>query len=210
MTTSTQKRRIAHFDAIGRKYTFELPQRPEKDPEDVQADMPLQTQVHNPSILRELGGLGIKIVVVCITLLLTFTFVYGFHRTVDADMSPMIKSGDLVLFYRLNKEYAIGDLILLEFQGERQTRRVVARAGDTVDFTEGYLVINGTIQQEPEIFPETWSYENGVSFPLTVGAGQIFVLGDAREGATDSRVYGSVNIEDTLGSAITVLRRRNF
>ena len=210
MTMSAQKRRIAYFDAVGRKHTFEYPQSPEEDREDVQADIPLQTQVRQPSVLRELGGLGIKIVVVCIALLLTFTFVYGFHRTVDSDMAPMIKSGDLVLFYRLSKDYAIGDLILLDFQGERQTRRVVARAGDTVDFTEGYLVINGTIQQEPEIFPETWRYENGVSFPLTVGAGQIFVLGDAREGATDSRVYGSVNIEDTLGSAITVIRRRNF
>jgi len=148
--------------------------------------------------------------VICIAFVLIFTFFYGFHRNADPGMAPMIQTGDLVLFYRLNQDFAIGDLLLFNFQGERQVRRVVARAGDTVDFAEGYLIINGAAQQEPAIFQESWRYETGVSFPLTVGTGQVFVLGDAREGATDSRVYGPVNMEDTLGTVITVLRRRNF
>jgi len=163
-----------------------------------------------PSLWRELGGLGIKIVVICMSFVLIFTFFYGFHRNADPDMGPMVRTGDLVMFYRLGRDYTIGDLLLLDFQGERQVRRVVARAGDTVDIAEGALIINGASQQEPDIFQQTWRYENEVSFPLTVGTGQVFVLGDAREGATDSRVYGSVNVEDTLGTVITVLRRRNF
>jgi len=176
-------------------------------------DAPSQPQTRPyapPSIWRELGGLGIKIAVICIACLLIFTFFYGFHRIADPDMAPMVRTGDLVLFYRLGRDYAIGDLLLLDFQGERQVRRVAARAGDTVDFTEGALTLNGAVQQEPEIFQQTWRYETGVSFPLTVGSGQVFVLGDAREGAIDSRVYGPVDVEDTLGTVITVLRRRNF
>jgi len=175
-----------------------------------QTEAPIQAKSYTPSVWRELGGLGIKIAIICIATVLTFTFLYGFHRNVDPDMTPMVKSGDLVLFYRLGRDYAIGDLLLLDFQGERQVRRVVAREGDTVDITENGLVINGSIQQEPEIFEETWQYENGISFPITVGAGQVFVLGDAREGATDSRVYGPINVEDTLGTVITIIRRRNF
>ena len=169
-----------------------------------------QPQCNTPSIWRELGGLGLKIAVICLGFVMIFTFFYGFHRNADPDMSPMVRTGDLVLFYRLDRDYAIGDLLLLDFQGERQVRRVVARGGDTVDILEGALIINGAAQQEPDIFEETWRYENGVSFPLTVGGGQVFVLGDAREGATDSRVYGPVDTEDTLGTVITVLRRRNF
>jgi type IV secretory pathway protease TraF len=38
----------------------------------------------------------------------------------------------------------------------------------------------------------------------------VFVLGDAREGAADSRIYGPVNTEDTLGTVITVIRRRSL
>jgi len=170
----------------------------------------LETPAQPPSIWRELGALAIKIGAICVAFGLIFTFFYGFHRSTDPDMIPMLQSGDLVLFYRLSKDYAVGDLVLFDFQGERQVRRVVARAGDTVDFREGELIVNGAMQQEPDIIEQSWSYADGASFPLTVGEGQVFVLGDARENATDSRVYGPVNISDTLGSVITVFRRRNM
>lgn len=169
-----------------------------------------QSSLPAPSIWRELGSLAVKIAVISACFLLIFSFFYGFHRNTDPDMAPMVKDGDLTLFYRLDKDYAIGDLLLLDFKGERQVRRVVASAGDTVDITENGLIINGGMQHEPEIFQQTWRYENGISFPLTVGEGQIFVLGDARENATDSRVYGPVNTKDTLGTVITVIRRRGF
>lgn len=165
---------------------------------------------HGSSVLKEMGALAVKIAIIIITFVLVFTFLYGFHQNTDSDMAPMVKSGDLVMFYRLDKNYAVGDLLLLNFQGERQVRRVVARAGDIVDITENGLSINGAIQQESEIFQQTWPYENGALFPLTVGEGQVFVLGDARENATDSRVYGPVDIKDTLGTVITIIRRRGF
>ena len=190
-----------------------LPEQPEVQTPELQIEEPsepLQSEAYTPSVWRELSGLAIKIAVICIAFVLIFTFLYGLHRSADPDMEPMIKTGDLILFYRLDRNYSIGDLMLLDFQGERQVRRVVANAGDTVDITEGSLVVNGSIQQEPEIFQETWQYENGISFPLTVGADQVFVLGDARESAIDSRVYGPVNVEDTLGTVITIIRRRGF
>jgi len=162
------------------------------------------------AVWRELLNLGIKIAAIVLAVALIFTFFYGFHRNTDPNMSPKILDGDLAMFYRLGKDYSIGDLLLLDFKGERQIRRVVARAGDVVDITEDGLIINGALQQEPEIYHQTRRYDNGLAFPLTVGDGQVFVLGDARENATDSRVYGPVNAKDTLGTLIAVIRRRNF
>jgi signal peptidase I len=169
-----------------------------------------QVRQREPSVWRELLNLGIKIAVIALAFVLIFTFFYGFHRNADPDMSPYVKDGDLVMFYRLDKKYDIGDLLLLEYQGERQVRRVVAKAGDIVDITEEGFIVNGAIQQELEIYQQTERYENGIEFPLTVGEGQVFVLGDARANATDSRVYGPVNVKETLGKVITVIRRRNL
>ena len=163
-----------------------------------------------PSFLRDIGALAIKIAAISISFTLIFTLLYGFHRHKGPDMSPMVRDGDIVLFYRLGKGHSIGDLILLDVQGERQVRRVVANAGDTVDITDDGLFINGGLQHEPGIFQQTWRYANGVSFPLTVGEDQIFVLGDARENATDSREYGPVSSSSVLGNVITVIRRRNL
>lgn len=125
-------------------------------------------------------------------------------------MYPAFKDGDQVIFFRMDKMYAPGDVLLLVFEGKVQIRRVVATAGDVVDINEGGLTINGALQQESGVYEETRRYTDGVSFPLTVGEGQVFVLADARENATDSRVYGAVDVDDTMGKVINILRRRNI
>ena len=169
-----------------------------------------QTQSPQPSVLRELGSLVFKIVAIAGVAALLFIFVYGFHYSVEPSMNPSVKDGDLVMYYRLDKAYKPGDLLLLTFQGRNLVRRVVATAGDTVDITEGGLIINGALQQEPGIYQKTERYEQGIDFPLTLREGEVFVLADAREGATDSRVWGPVKADDTGGTVITILRRRSL
>lgn len=161
-------------------------------------------------VLRELLALLAKIAVFAGAVLLLFTFVYGLHRNHDPSMNPAVRDGDLVIFYRLDTHYVFGDTLLLDYQGERQVRRVVATAGDTVDITEDGLMVNGALQQEAAIYEATQRYETDVDFPLTVGEGQVFVLGDAREHAADSRIYGPVEIKDTLGKVIGLFRRRSI
>jgi signal peptidase I len=151
-----------------------------------------------------------KIAGIILAFLLVFTFLFGLCRNLDASMGPSVKDGDLVMFYRLDKNYIARDTLVLEFKGQKQVRRVVATAGDTVDITEEGLLVNGALQQEPEIYSPTQRYESGAEFPLTVKEGEVFVLGDCRLNATDSRIYGAVKVKDTLGKVMTVLRRRNI
>lgn len=159
---------------------------------------------------KDILFLLVKIAAIGLAFLLLFTFMYGLMQGPDASMKPAIRDGDLVLYYRLDKQYAQGDVLLLEFEGAVQIRRVVATAGDTVDISESGLIVNGAIQQETDIYEQTQRYVEGVDFPITLGENQVFVLADARDGATDSRVYGAVDVGDTLGKVITILRRRNI
>jgi len=162
------------------------------------------------SVPKELFFLLIKIVIIVMIAILLFTFIFGVHRNVGASMNPAVKDADMVLFYRLDKEYVAKDILILQFEGEQQACRVVATAGDTIDITEEGLVINGAVQQEEYGIPKTTRYEDGVDFPLTVGEGEVFVLADNRVNATDSRIYGAVSIKDTLGKAIIILRKRDL
>lgn len=166
--------------------------------------------LRGPSLLREFGSLGIKIAVIIVIALILFNFVYGLHYNIEPGMNPSIKDGDLVMYYRWNKNYHADDLVLLTFQGKTEIRRVVATAGDAVNITEDGLIINDALQHELGIYQETPRYADGIEFPVTLGEGQVFVLGDARENATDSRIYGPVNVKDIHGIVITIFRRRNL
>jgi len=172
---------------------------------------PAEQSVTPPNpVWRDLARLLVKIIAVGVTFGLVFSFSHGIVRNTDPAMAPTVGGGDLVMFYRLNKNYVAGDVLLLRHNGQNQIRRVVATAGDVVDITEDGLVINGSLQQEPDIYQPTNRYADGISLPVTVGPGQVFVLGDARQNATDSRVYGPVNIKDTLGKVITIIKWRDL
>lgn len=97
----------------------------------------------------------------------------------------------------------------MNYQGKEQVRRVIATAGDVVDITEDGLTINGAPQQENQIYEKTQRYDTGVDFPSNYRKGD-FVLGDSRENASDSRVYGAVDVKDTKGKVMTIVRRRGF
>jgi len=162
------------------------------------------------SFWKELRILGAKLGALVLVSLLLLSFVFGLHYNVDADMYPAIKDGDLIMYNRWSKDFHAGDLAVLSFQDQTQVRRVVAVAGDTVDIVRGGLMINGALIQEHEIYESTQRYVGGIDFPITLQDNEIFVLGDARGGATDSRIYGLVQVDDTRGTVMTLFRRRGL
>ena len=89
--------------------------------------------------------------------------------------------------------------------------RVVAGPGDTVSISEDErLIVNGNAVIETNIFYNTPMYGSFVEYPLTLGEGQYFALADYRNGGADSRFFGAVNVDEILGTVITLLRRNNL
>lgn len=164
----------------------------------------------SPFLREEIFSLIVKVSIIIAFVYLVLTFVYGMARYSEDSMSPSVKAGDVLLYYRFNKNYVASDVLALEYEGELQARRVVAIEGDTVDITEEGVIINGNLQIESQIYEETLPYTKGIDYPVKIGAGQVFVLGDKRTVAIDSRVYGPIDVKDSLGKVITILRRRNI
>ncbi len=163
-----------------------------------------------PSTAEELIFLVAKILIAAVLCAVLFLFVFGIHRCGDNSMAPAVKHGDLAFYYRLQQDYRSSDVVVLEKDNQLQVRRIVAQAGDIVEIGEDGLRVNGYLQQESGIFTETLPYTEGISFPVTLGKDEYFVLGDNRLDAKDSRIYGAVRKEEIKGLLITLLRRRNF
>lgn len=162
------------------------------------------------TLWQDIWSLVKKIVMIVLMVVLLFTFMFGIFQYCDSSMMPSIKEGDLVLFYRLDKNYLVNDCLVYEYQGKKFAGRVIAMEGDSVDITEDGLKVNGALQQENNIYSDTLPYTHGVIFPLTVEKGQVFILGDNRENAADSRLFGAISIKDTMGKVTVIVRRRGI
>lgn len=149
--------------------------------------------------------------VIVLILWLMFGFICGLATAPNNDMSPQIKTSDLLLYYRLDKHPKAQDVVIVYINDTRYVGRIVAAAGDTVEITdEETLVINGNTMNESNIYTPTPNYEGFVEYPVTLSQGEYFVLSDNRNGGEDSRYYGVVKENEILGTVITVVRRNNI
>lgn len=126
-------------------------------------------------------------------------------------MNPTMVDGDYLLlisnvFYRTPKQ---GDIIVAckdDFKdGEPIIKRVIATEGQTVDidFDAGIVYVDGMALDEPYTNTPT-NLREGMSFPLVVDEGCVFVMGDNRNSSKDSRnpEIGQIDCREILGKAI--------
>ncbi len=152
----------------------------------------------------------LKIAIIGALLGILLIGVFGVCRCNDHTMYPACKDGDLAIYYRLQNEYRPSDVVIVDIDGQKQIRRVVATAGDEVEVTEEGLKINGYLQQEVGIYMETLPYAQEMRYPVTLGNEEYFVLGDNRANAQDSRIYGAVSKEQIKGVVMVLLRHRGI
>lgn len=138
------------------------------------------------------------------------SFVFGLTRVAGLEMRPSFGDGDLVLYERVGGAFAVGDVLVYARRDGLALGRVAALEGQTVDLTAAGLTVNGRAVSVDTARGETTAFEGGVSFPLTVGRGQVFVLGDDREHALDSRLLGCLERSDVRGRVVGLFRRRGF
>lgn len=181
-----------------------MPETEKKNP----PSKPKKTQTQ--LLISDLLWLLVKIAFIFAVLVFLFTFLFGIYRNADPSMIPAIKDGDLILYYRLDKQYSASDVLITELNGKKVALRVAAVAGDEVDIRDGELYINGSMQTEYGIYTATERFEDGPDFPMTVPENSVFVLGDNRYNASDSRIFGPISVEDTGGKVISLIRRRGI
>ena len=137
-------------------------------------------------------------------------FMFGAAPVNGQGMYPGLRDGDLVVFYKVNAQFSIGDVVTFKRSKIRRYGRIAACGGDTVDMTgEGQLMVNGSIQQEETVYP-TFKDGKATAFPVTLKKDEVFVLGDNRVSTVDSRDFGPLPVSSIDGKVITLLRHRGI
>lgn len=161
-------------------------------------------------VLRALLTLLLKAAVFTVFLVILFGYVFGLITNADVGMQPSFRQGDLILFYRMADSFVSGDVVLIRCGDETKLERVIAVPGDIVNIDAEGLLLNGAQVRETNAEGETRRLGSAVSYPLIVPDGKLFVLGDNRENALDSRAFGCVDIGDVQGKVIGLFRRRGL
>ncbi len=126
------------------------------------------------------------------TIVLVFTLAVRLIGVDGSSMVPTLHDHDQLLVSRLfYSEPKSGDIVVLtktSFMREPIVKRIIAVEGQTIDidFITHEVTVDGNVLYEPYINEETAS-PGDMDFPQTVPEGCIFVMGDNRNGSTDSR-----------------------
>jgi len=155
------------------------------------------------SYLRLARGILLSLVATAATIL-TITNLWVTVLQVDgSSMNPHLGVGEIVIATR-NDEPAQYDVIAFYHNNKLKIKRVIGRAGDTVNIdSSGAVFINGNELDEPYVINKSLG-QGDVKFPFEVPLGTVFVLGDNRADSMDSRDtrFGPLPREQIIGKVV--------
>jgi signal peptidase I len=156
------------------------------------------TVPHRSHLLREI----VETVLLTVAIFLLVNAATGRFRIEGASMEPNLHDSEYVLIdkvsYRLHAPER-GDVIVFERQGNERDyiKRIIGLPGDTVQVAGGQVRVNGIALDEPYLNQATHN-----DMPAQrVEEGRYFVMGDNRNNSSDSRVFGSIPVNDIIGRA---------
>jgi signal peptidase I len=116
-------------------------------------------------------------------------------------MRPSIDYGERMMFSAVNGDVGRGDIIMFKYPKDNQkhyVKRVIGHPGETIEIKEGIVPIDGVELSEPYVDQEYNKLQ--VTFPpRTIPAEHYFVMGDNRDNSSDSRYWGTVDLELVVG-----------
>lgn len=147
-------------------------------------------------------------------IMLVFVLLFRIVIVDGTSMNQTLLHGDylLLLGNLLYQEPEQGDIVVISKDsfddGAPIVKRVIATGGQTVDidFDSGIVYVDGIALDEPYTNTPT-NTNGGMTFPLKVDEGCVFVMGDNRNKSKDSRYLeiGQVDEREILGKAVFLI-----
>lgn len=160
------------------------------------------------SVLRELVGWLVYILVIVAVTGLIVTFVGQRTRVSGQSMETTLHDGDNLIVDKISFRFRDPkrfEIIVFPYKYEENTyyiKRIMGLPGETVQVKDGYLYINGE-KLEENYGNELMNSAGIAAEPIVLGEDEYFVLGDNRNHSSDSREpkVGVIKREDLLGRA---------
>ena len=167
----------------------------------------------NPRIIDWVFDIVEMFVFVLAAVLILTSFFFKHSVVEGGSMNKTLADGDHLIISDLFYSPEYGDIVVFEDYSKSDgykkpvIKRVIGLPGDTVEIKANEVentlevYVNGQLLEEEYAHYMQNAHPVGHG-PVTVGEGQIYVLGDNRYNSTDSRDVGTINIDSILGKVI--------
>lgn len=179
-----------------------------KKEKEIEKEQKIQSRSKTESIVREILGWVVYILIVIAATYLIVTYV-GQRTMVSGDsMEATLHDGDNLivdkLSYRLREPERF-EIVVFPYKHKEDTyyiKRIIGLPGETVQVKDGYVYINDELLEE-NYGLETMNNPGIADEPILLGEDDYFVLGDNRNASSDSRDpgVGILKREDLIGRA---------
>lgn len=143
------------------------------------------------------------------------TFLVQPYEIPSGSMEETIMTGDMVFSEKVSYYFGEpqqGDVVTFadpEIPSRVLIKRVIATGGQTVDLVDGRVVVDGVALDEPYTqglpsYPLSPAYGTEISYPYTLGEGELWVMGDNRTNSQDSRYFGAIDASTVTGKAVLI------
>ena len=156
----------------------------------------------NTRKMRKYGVISLAV----ISLIIAGRILFEPYRISGDCMEPTIKNAQLTFLNRISsylRHYQIGDIIVFNHEGKEWISRIVALANNSIQITEGRVIVNGAALDDKKLHRNWSGWKRGIyafDNPLQVPAGHVFVLFDNLSAEhDDSRVFGPISNSSILG-----------
>lgn len=167
------------------------------------------------TILKKILSAAIFLAIVLGLAFVWDAFVFRAYGIPSGSMENTIMPGDKVYTEKLSYQFGsveAGSIVTFddpEIDGRTLVKRCVAVGGQTIDFHNGMVYVDGVPLSEPYTAgqPSEPLIRTAVeiSYPYTIPDGHIWVMGDNRTNSQDSRYFGSVDETTVSGRAFAVV-----
>jgi signal peptidase I len=170
---------------------------------DGQAVFPAEQSDEEPAGFKSLLRETLETVILAVLIFLVIRTLVQNYRIEGQSMEPNFQHGQYLLVnklaYRLG-DYSRGDVIVFHYPNnpsQDYIKRVIGLPGDTIEFRDGVLMVNGLNVAEPyDQVPIARDIQ-----AQTVAPGFLYVLGDNRPASSDTRTWGQLSQEFVIGKA---------